>query len=220
MSAVRSPAGGRRLTLVVGVSDAVPKLVAYRLLAPALRLGFPVRLVCREDRPDRLLAELAIHGVDVVLSDAPAGPGVKVGAFHHLLGESGVSLFAAPRLASRYARGFPRSLDGAPVLLPREFSALRGPVERWFEEQRVRPRVAGEFDDCALLEVFGQSGAGIFPAPTAIEADVRRQYRVRVVGRVPALRERFYAIALEKRLTHPALAAIREAARKTLLGHG
>jgi LysR family transcriptional activator of nhaA len=203
-------------TLVVGISDALPKLIAYRLLQPALHLETPVRLVCREDWPERLVADLAVHGVDIVLANVPAGPTIKVRAFNHLLGETGMTFFAAPRVAAAHLRRFPRSLDGAPLLLPRETTPVRAALERWFEEVGVRPRIVGEFDDTALLKVFGQSGAGVFPVPSAIEAEVRRQYGVRVIGRIDEVRERFYAITLERRLTHPAVVAIREAAHETL----
>lgn len=216
VAAVRSRPAGPAATVVVGISDALPKLIAYRLLEPALRIDTPVRLVSREDWPERLLAELAIHAVDIVLANVPAGPTIKVRAFNHLLGESGTTFLAAPRLAAIHHRRFPRSLDGAPILLPRETTPVRAALERWFEDTGVRPRIVGEFDDSALLKVFGQSGAGVFPVPTAIEAEVRRQYGVRVVGRVDEVRERFYAITLERKLTHPAVVAIREAARKTL----
>ena len=220
LATIRTQPSVRPLTLVVGITETMPKLIAYRLLQPALRLGTPVRLVCREDRPERLLAELATQDLDVVLSDAQAGPAIKVRVFHHLLGECGVSFFAAPRVTAAYRRRFPRSLDGAPVLLPRDGSPLRGAVERWFSDSGLRPRIAGEFDDSALLKVFGQSGVGVFAAPSAIEAQVRRQYGVRLIGRAKELRERFYAIAPDRKLTHPAVVAVCEAARGRLFrGH-
>ena len=213
LATIRTQPSVRPLTLVVGITETMPKLIAYRLLQPALRLGNPVRLVCREDRPERLLAELATQDLDVVLSDAQAGPAIKVRVFHHPLGECGVSFFAAPRVTAAYRRRFPRSLDGAPFLLPRDGSPLRGALERWFSDSGLRPRIAGEFDDSALLKVFGQSGVGVFAAPSAIEAQVRRQYGVRVIGRARELRERFYAIAPDRKLTHPAVIAVCEAAR-------
>ena len=216
LTAIRSQPSVRALTLLVGVVETMPKLIAYRMLQPALRLPTPVRVVCREDRPERLLAELAVRDLDVVLADAPAGPGVRLRVFHHLLGECGVSFFAAPRVAAAYRRRFPRSLDGAPVLLPRDGSSLRAALERWFADSGLRPRIVGEFDDSALLKVFGQSGAGVFAAPRAIEAQVRRQYGVRAIGRADQVRERFYAIALDRKLTHPAVVAICEAARDRL----
>ncbi len=199
--------------LAVGVAMVVPKLVAYQMLEPALRLPERIQLECVHESPERLLAELAIFGLDVVLADAPAAPAVKVRAYSHLLGESAVSVFGTESLAAAHRRGFPRSLDGAPFLLPGEDSALRLSLEEWFRKQGVRPRVVGEFQDSALLEAFGQAGAGLFAMPAAIEAEVRRQYRVRVVGRLSSVRQRFYAITVERKLRNPAVIAISERAR-------
>ena len=209
---------GLPMRLMVGVADAVPKLIAYRLLAPALQLPEPIRIICREDKPERLLTELATHALDVVLSDAPVGPLVKVRAFNHLLGECGVTIFAPPSLAPRYRRGFPRSLTGAPFLLPTDSTPLRRALEQWFEVTKIRPLVVGEFDDSALLKAFGQAGVGLFAAPSAIETEIRHQYHVRVVGRVESIQERFYAISAERKLKHPAVVAISEAARENLFG--
>ncbi len=199
--------------LAVGVAMVVPKLVAYQMLEPALRLPEPIQLDCIHERPERLIAELAIYGLDVVLADAPAPPAVKVRAFSHLLGECGVSVFGTERMAVAYRRGFPRSLDGAPFLLPSGDSALRLSLEEWFEKQKVRPRVVGTFEDSALLDSFGQAGAGLFAMPAAIENEVRRQYRVRVVGKLDSVRQRFYAITVERKLRNPAVIAISARAR-------
>jgi LysR family transcriptional regulator, transcriptional activator of nhaA len=199
--------------LRVGVTMVVPKLVAYQMLEPALHLTEPIQLDCVHERPERLLAELAIYGLDVVLADSPAPPTIKVRAYSHLLGECGVSVFATERMAAVHRRRFPRSLDGAPFLLPSEDSALRLSLEEWFQKQRIRPRVVGTFEDSALLDAFGQAGAGLFAMPAAIEAEVRRQYRVRVVGRVEPVRQRFYAITVERKLQNPAVIAIVERAR-------
>jgi LysR family transcriptional activator of nhaA len=203
--------------LAVGVAMVVPKLVAYRMLEPALRLHEPIQLDCVHEKPERLLAELAIYGLDVVLADAPAPPAVKVRAYSHLLGESAVSVFGTGRMAAAHRRGFPGSLDGAPFLLPSEDSALRISLEEWFQKHRVRPRVVGTFEDSALLDAFGRAGAGLFAMPAAIEAELRRQYRVRVVGRLESVRQRFYAITVERKLSNPAVIAISERAR-TLFG--
>jgi LysR family transcriptional activator of nhaA len=199
--------------LAVGVAMVVPKLVVYQMLEPALRLPEPIQLDCIHERPERLIAELAIYGLDVVLADAPAPPAVKVRAFSHLLGECGVSVFGTERMAVAYRRGFPRSLDGAPFLLPSGDSALRLSLEEWFEKQKVRPRVVGTFEDSALLDSFGQAGAGLFAMPAAIENEVRRQYRVRVVGKLDSVRQRFYAITVERKLRNPAVIAISARAR-------
>ena len=209
---------GRPVRFTVGVADAVPKLVAYRLLQPALTLPEPVHVVCREDKPERLLSELGLHSLDLVLSDAPASPGVNVKAYSHLLGETPVAFFGTEALAAAHGKGFPRSLDGAPVLLPTEGSSLRRSLEQWFDAEGLRPRVVGEIEDSALLKVFGQAGTGLFPAPVAIEAEIRVQFGVRVVGRVDAVKARFYALSAERKLKHPAVLAIREAARSELFG--
>jgi LysR family transcriptional activator of nhaA len=206
---------GRPLRLLVGIVNVIPKLIAHRLLEPAFRLPERVHVVCLEDRPDRLLAELASHRLDLVLADAPAGASVRVRAYSHLLGECGVSIFGTPRLAKAHRRGFPRSLDGAPFLLPTADSTLRRQLDHWFETLGIRPEVVGQFEDTALLKVLGQSGAGLFAVPSAIEAEVRRQYGVWRLGRIE-IRERFYAITVQRKLRHPAVVAISEAARREL----
>ncbi len=218
LETVKGRPTGQPMRLTVGIADAVPKLIAYRLLRPALTVAEPVRIICREDKPDRLFAELAIHELDLVLSDAPIGPTTKVRAFNHLLGECGVTFFGTPALARTCRRGFPRSLGGAPVLLPTDNTALRRSLDDWFESEGVRPRVVSEFEDSALLMAFGQAGMGLFPAPSAIERQVRSQYGVVVVGRLDAVCERFYAISGERRLKHPAVVAISEAARQRVFG--
>jgi len=216
--ALAGGAVGGPLSLQVGVADVVPKLIARRLLEPALRLPGPVRLVCREDKPERLLADLAIHGLDVILADAPVAPSLRVRAFNHLLGECGVTFFGTTRLAAAHRRGFPRSLEGAPVLLPTENTTLRRSLDEWFVARAIRPRIVGEFEDSALLNAFGQAGLGLFAAPSVIAAEVRRQYQVRPVGEVDDVRERFYAISIERKLKHPAVVAISEEARRKIFG--
>ena len=207
---------GQPLRLTVGITDGVPKLVAYRLLEPALRLPEPVRLVVREEGHESLLAELALHHLDVVLSDAPSGSSVRVKVFDHLLGETPLSWFAAPRLAARLRPRFPRSLEGAPVLLPPPGTALRRALDTWFEAQSVHPRVVAELDDSALANVMAQEGLGIFPAPEVIAAEMKRQHGVVSLGRVKGVAQRFHAITVERRLQHPAVAALTSAARREL----
>ena len=163
-----------------------------------------------------LLAALAVQELDVVLADTPAASELRVRAFNHLLGECGVTLFSTPKLATKYRRGFPRALDGAPFLLPGPASTLHGALEQWFDKKHIHPRIVGEFDDSTLVEVFGQGGSGVFAAPSAVEASVRLQYGVAVVGRLEEVRERFYAISIERRLKHPAVIAITESARSEL----
>ncbi|HLU47447.1 MAG TPA: transcriptional activator NhaR [Planctomycetota bacterium] len=216
--AIKGRPAGRPLTLNVGIADVVPKLVARRLLEPALKLQTPVRLVCREDRPERLLGELATHDLDVVLADAPVGPSSRVRAFSHLLGECSVVFFASERVAAKYRRNFPDSLDDAPLLLPTENTSLRRSIDHWLAARGIRPRIVAEFEDSALLKVFGQTGTGLFPAPSVIARQVRAQYQARSVGEVPEIRERFYAISVERRLEHPAVIAISEEARHKLFG--
>jgi LysR family transcriptional activator of nhaA len=213
---LRGRPAGRPLRLVVGVAETLPKLIAYRLIEPALRLPEPVQVVCEQGKTEHLLAQLALHALDVVLTDAPIGPGTKVRAFNHLLGESGASFLATAPLAKRYRRAFPRSLDGAPFLMPAENTLLRRSLEQWFEGHGVRPQVRGEFADPALLKAFGQNGVGIFAVRTAVEAETMREHRVRLLGRAPSIRERFFAVSLERRLKHPAVVAMTEAARGQL----
>ncbi len=209
---------GRPLRLLVGISDLVPKLVAYRVLAPVLAMSEQVQMVCDENTPDRLLADLAEHRLDVVLLDSPITASVKVKAYNHLLGSCGVSVLGAASLAARYRHDFPKSLDGAPFLLPLEGSNLRRSIEHWFEEERIRPKVVGEFQDSALMKTFGQAGAGLFFAPLAIEKEVRDLYKVSRVGRSSGVTERFYAISIERKLKHPAVVTICDAARDKLFG--
>jgi len=218
MDAVRGRPTGRPVRLMVGAADVLSKLITYRLIEPALKLSEPVHVVCREDKPERLLADLALHELDLVLSDAPIHPSVKVRAFSHLLGECGVTIFGTKELAARHRRGFPRSLDGAPCLLPTENTSVRRNLDQWFGQHGIRPKVVSEFEDSALLSSFGERGTGLFPGPTAIENEIRRQYGVAVVGRLDQVRERFYAISVERRLKHPAVLAISAAARERLFG--
>lgn len=216
--AVKGRPVGRPQSLMVGVADVVPKLVARRLLEPALKLPEPVRLICREDKPERLFAELAVHNLDIVLSDAPIDPSIRIRAFNHLLGECGIVFFGTAKLAAAHRRNFPESLDGAPVILPTENTTLRRSLDQWFAARGIRPRVVGEFEDSALLKVFGQVGMGLFPASSIIADEVQRQYQVRPVGRLDEVRERFYAISVERKLKHPAVIAISEEARQKLFG--
>jgi LysR family transcriptional activator of nhaA len=207
---------GRPLRLLAGVSDLIPKLVAFRVLRPALQMSERVQIVCDEGPPEHLLAELAEHRIDIVLSDAPIPPTVPVKAYNHLLGTSTATIFAAPRLAGRYRRDFPRCLDGAPFLLPMYESSLRRALEEWFDANNIRPIVIGEFKDRALMTTFGQAGVGIFAGPTAIEKEIREQYGVVPIGRINSIVERFYAISAERKLKHPAVLTISEAARAKL----
>jgi LysR family transcriptional activator of nhaA len=210
---VEGRSAGSELTFTVGIVDVVPKLIAYRLLEPALRLEQSVRIVGREGKLEDLLAEVALHKLDMVLADTPIAPGINVRAFNHTLGECGITFFASGATAGRYREDFPRSLDGAPMLLPATNTALRGALMLWMDRLDIHPHVAGEFEDSALMTAFGQAGVGVFIAPAAIEPDIIRQYDVAPIGRTDEVRERFYAISAERRLRHPAVVAIRDAAR-------
>jgi LysR family transcriptional activator of nhaA len=202
--------------LHVGVTDSLPKLIAYRMLEPALSLPEPVRVVCREARLEPLLAELAVHRLDLVLSDAPVPPGLNVRAYNHLLGRSGVSFFAAGRDAKRESRRFPDRLAELPMLLPASGTPLRFALDQWFERLGIAPRVIAEFEDSALLKTFGRASRGVFPGATAIEDDICSMYRVAVIGRTDAVEERFYAISPERKLKHPAVVAISQRAQTLL----
>ena len=210
----------RPLRLEVGIADVVPKLVAQKLLEPARSLEQEVQLICHDGKPEQLLAELAVHQLDVVIGDAPVGAGVKVKAFSHLLGECGVEVFGAPLLAKRYSKDFPRSLDGAPFLLPLQSTPLRRELDAWFERHQLRPSIVGEFDDSALMKVFGQSGAGLFPAPAVVRKEVQRQYEVKAIGTIEGVVDRYYALTVERRLKHPAVVAISNAAHQKLFARG
>jgi LysR family transcriptional activator of nhaA len=216
MDTVQGRPTDRPLRVIVGIVDVVPKLVAYRLLKPALHLDQPVKMVCREGKLDHLLAGLATYDLDVVLSDAPLSPTVKVRAFNHLLGECGVTFCGTSSLVAAYRDGFPQSLDEAPLLLPTDNTTMRRALDHWFEAERLRPRVVGEFEDSALLKVFGQEGMGLFAVPTIIETEVQQQYGVGILGRVDSIRERFYALTVNRRLRHPAVVAMSEAAQRVL----
>ena len=207
---------GRPVRLVIGIDDVLPKEIAHRLIEPALQLTMPVRLVCQEAGLDRLIAGLASHDVDVVLSDAPTTPSLSVRAYNHLLGECGMVWMSSAPLAKSHRRAFPRSLDGAPVLLPTDDTAIRRSVDQWFDKLGIRPIVIGEFEDYALLREFGREGAGLFPVPMVLEHQFRRQYHVVRVGQADKVHCHFYAISIERRIKNPAVIAICDAARDTL----
>ena len=194
--------------LQVGVADAVPKLVATRLLGRAISKQDDLRLICREDDPDRLLAELALHHFDVVLLDAPVDSTSRIQAFNHLLAEWPVAFFGVPELVRRYRDDFPASLEGAPVLLPTGEASARKQLDRFFEEQAIQPRITGEFDDTALMKAFSENGSGLFPAPSALAPELERQHGVEMLGALEDCVARFYAVTVERQIEHPAVAAI------------
>jgi LysR family transcriptional activator of nhaA len=214
--ALRNLPPDRPMVFKVGIADVVPKTIAYRLLAPALSLPDPVRIICRENNLASLLAELALHRVDMVIADGPIPPGINVRGFNHVLGECGISFLAVPNLARPLRKAFPRSLNGAPLLIPSETNLVQAKLLQWFDSRRIYPRIVGEFDDSALMKVFGQAGTGIFIIPTPIATEVAKQYDVRIIGSTDEVRDQYYAISVERRISHPAVSAVTEAAREWL----
>ncbi len=204
------------LVFKVGVVDVVPKSIAYRLLAPALQLPESIRIVCREGSVESLLAELALHRVDFVIADQPIPASINVRGYNHPLGDCGISFFATSELASQLPKKFPDNLNGMPLLLPGEMTVVRNRLIQWLDKQHIYPRIVGEFDDSALMKAFGQTGTGVFIAPTPIANEVRKQYGVKIIGKTDAVREQFYAISVERKISHPAVAAITETAREWL----
>lgn len=207
---------GTALTLSVGIAMAVPKLIAYHVLEPVIKMQESVRLVCHEASLSDLLADLSIHKLDLVLADSPLSPTLNIRAYNHLLGESGVSFFVKKANAKHYASNFPQSLNDAPMLMPTSSSALRRTLEQWFERKGIKPMIVAEFEDRALMKAFGEGGAGIFTSPTAVEDDVVAKYGVSVIGRTSDIKESFYAISAERRIKHPAVSTITEQARNKL----
>lgn len=216
MDTLKGRPTGQPLRFRVGIADVLPKLIAQRLLEPAFQISQPLRVMCHEGKTDSLLAQLILHELDLVLTDSGVGSGIKVKAFNHLLGECGLSIFAAAKIAAQYRRHFPRSLDRAPFLLPTDNTAMRRSLNQWFDHEEIQPVIVGEFEDSALLKVFGQLGKGLFAAPSVIDSEVQQQYGVQLVGRLPHVRERFYAISVERKLKHPAVIAICESAKNEL----
>lgn len=208
----------RALKLEVGLANVVPKLVALKLIEPALEIEQDIQIVCRESRTDQLLADLALHRLDVVILDTTVPAETNIRAFNHLLGECGVTLFGAPELVKRHAQDFPRDLDGAPFLLPTRESSLRRMVDDWLDRHHLRPRIVGEFEDSALMKTFGQRGAGFFPSPSIIADEIESQYGVIAVSELDGLRERFYAVSVERRLKHPGVLALADTARDKVFG--
>jgi LysR family transcriptional regulator, transcriptional activator of nhaA len=208
---------GQPLRLVVGVSDVIAKSMVHRMLEPAFQLRDKVRIICREARSaDAFMGELAVHAIDVVLADAPAAPGTAVRTFSHPLGECGSSFFASPKLARSVRKGFPASLDGVPVLLPASDSTFRRALDGWFETHKIRPEVIAELDDLALASVLGEQGLGVLAAPDVIERELRQRYKLQLVGRAKDIRQRFFAISVERKIKNPAVVAICEAARRKI----
>ncbi len=202
----------------IGIADSVPKSVAYRVVEPALRMGESIRLICREGQLAALLADMAVHRLDMVIADRPMPINLNVRGYNHLLGESDLTVFGTARLAGSLPGAFPAMLDKAPFLLPGEDVAVRPRLVQWLEAQNLYPRTVGEFDDSALLMSFGQAGAGLFAAPSAIADYVCQQYAVQALGRIDSVAEQIFAITTERRLTNPAIVAVVKATRREVFG--
>lgn len=208
--------GPRMLDFHVGVADSVAKSVAYRLLEPAMGLETPVRLIGSEGKFADLMAQLALHRLDLVIADEPLTRRISVRAFNHPLGTSTMSFFCAPALRGQLKGDFPQCLHGAPMLIQGASSSVRQQLDNWLERQQIQPRIVGEFDDGALMTAFGREGRGIFMSPGVLEAETVAHYGVEVIGRSEDLVEEFYAVSVERRIKHPAVAAITQAARGRL----
>mgnify|MGYP000052327560 FL=1 len=220
LDAVHDQRTKKTLPFNIGIADSVSKSVACRLLEPALHIQEPVRLICREGRLAALLADLSVHRLDMVIADRSMPSNLNVRGYSHLLGECSLTVFAAPSLVSQLAGSFPALLNKAPFLLPGEDVAIRSRLLQWLDKIILRPFIVGEFDDSALIKAFGQAGAGLFVAPTAIADQVCQQYKVLAIGCIDSVVEQLYAITNERRLTHPAIVAVSEAARRDVFGKG
>ena len=217
--ALRQARSGQRvLEFRVGVADSVAKSVAYRLLEPALSVAEPVRLIGSEGKFPDLLAQLALHRLDLVIADEPLSRRMSVKAFNHALGTTTMSFFCAPALRAQLKGPFPQCLNDAPMLIQGVASSVRQQLEGWLTQHQIRPRVVGEFDDGALMTAFGREGRGVFMSPAVLEQEIVAQYGVEVIGRSSELVEEFFAVSVERRITHPCVAAITQAARGRLFG--
>jgi LysR family transcriptional activator of nhaA len=213
LGTLRGLPGKRSRRLHVGIPTFLPKLITYRLLEPVLTMQPPVQLVCHEGAVDELVAGLARHKYDTILTDTATTSASGVRCFNHPLGECEIAICAVPALAARYRDGFPESLDDAPFLLPTAATELRRALDRWFDQVPIMPRIIGEFDDCALMKEFGCGGNGFFPVPAAVLPDVTRQYNVEALGNITKQRVRYYAVTTERKLTHPAIVVIAQVAK-------
>ena len=198
----------RGLRFNIGLADALPKLIAYRLIEPALRLPEPVQITCYEDTVERLLFDLSMHSLDLVLSDSPATASTGTRTFNHILGECGIVVLATRSLAARFRINFPHSLDQAPLLLPTPSTALRRSLDQWFDVKNIYPHIKAEIQDSALLKTFASAGVGLIFAPIAVAKEIQYQYGIETVGQIDEIRERFYAISAQRKLKHPATLAI------------
>lgn len=213
---LRAQPDEQQILFRVGVADVVPKSIVYRLIAPTMSLSESIRISCREDQLERLLADLAIQRLDLVISDSPMPSHLDIKGYSQKLGECGISFFATRSLAQTHGLDFPHGMQGAPLLIPGQQTVVRSRLMRWFAEQNVQPKIVGEFDDSALMKAFGKSGSGIFIAPSVIADEVMEQYDVELIGQTDAVTESFYAISVERKVKHPGIVAITEGARRQL----
>lgn len=213
---LRAQPDEQQIVFRVGVADVVPKSIVYRLIAPTMVLSEPLRLTCREGQLERLLADLAIQRLDLVISDSPMPSNLDIKGYSQKLGECGISFFATAALAATYGHNFPHGMQGAPLLIPGQQTVVRSRLMRWFADQKVQPKIVGEFDDSALMKAFGKSGSGLFIAPSVIAEEVMEQYDVELIGQTDAVTESFYAISVERKIKHPGIVAITEGARRQL----
>ena len=216
-AAVRLARGGQRvLDFSVGVADSVAKSVAYRLLEPALAVAMPVRMICVEGKFPDLLAQLALQRLDLVIADEPMSRRISVKAFNHPLGSTAMSFFCTPALKAKLKGDFPQCLNDAPMLIQGSSASVRQQLEGWLTRYQIHPRIVGEFDDGALMTAFGREGRGVFMSPSVLEPETIAQFGVEVIGRSSELVEEFYAVSVERRITHPCVVAITDAARGRL----
>jgi len=201
---------------IVSAASALPKTIVYKIIEPALHIDHDINLVSKEGPMEGILADLAVHKVDLVLSDTPLTGAFSIKAYNHYLGESGLTFFAATSEASKYKKGFPHSLNQAPILLPTPQYEIRQAIDRWLRSQEIFPMIRGEFDDSALTKAFGQAGMGVFFMPTSIEKEVCKSFNVKIIGRTEEVTQKFYAISAERKVRHPAVAAICDSARESL----
>lgn len=216
MDTIEGRPTGSRMRLRVGIADVLPKMVVARVLLPVLRAEQPAHLLCYEGKPSELLAKLSVHDLDLVLSDSPIGPDVNVRAFNHLIGECEIAVFAPRRLAKKYSRTFPHSLDGAPMCVPSDNTSLRRTLDYWFTNEKIHPQIVAEFEDTALMKSFARDCDALFPASSVIADQIEHSYGARVVGHISSVRERYYAISLERKVRHPAVVTILDTAHTEL----
>jgi LysR family transcriptional regulator, transcriptional activator of nhaA len=218
MNAIKQRPGKHPIRLNIGLTDAFPKLITFEILRAAFRSDEAVHVICREGEIGPLVNQLQAHRLDIILADEPASSTLKAKTFNHRLGRSGITFCAVPALSAKLRRNFPQSLDGAPALLPATNMGMRAAVEAWFDKQGIRPRVVGEFEDSALMEVCSAGGRGFTVVHTVIDRAALKHYNLRVIAKVQDCSSEFYAITAERLVNHTAAIAITEHAYANLFG--